>query len=131
MGKKSGSASGIRDEQPISYFLELRNHFFGLKYLNSLMRIRDPGRKQFRSGIRDGKSRIPDPQHCPSLMKKAGAESGSVFVSLCYGSADPDPYQNVTDPQHCVMEFYLQTIEGHIRSNGASFSTVPSMCRFQ
>jgi hypothetical protein len=33
--------SGIRDEQPGSYFLELRSNFFGLKYLNSLMRIRD------------------------------------------------------------------------------------------
>ncbi len=45
-GRKSASGSGIRDEQPGSYFLELRNHFFaffGLKYLNSLMRIRDPG----------------------------------------------------------------------------------------
>jgi hypothetical protein len=29
MGRKSASGSGIRDEQPISYFLELRNHFFG------------------------------------------------------------------------------------------------------
>jgi hypothetical protein len=44
MGKKSGSGSGfgIRDEQPGSYFLELRNNFLGLKYLNSFMRIRDP-----------------------------------------------------------------------------------------
>ncbi len=33
--------SRIRDEQPGTYFLELRNHFLGLKYLNSLMRIRD------------------------------------------------------------------------------------------
>ncbi len=33
----------IRDEQHGSYFPELRNNFFGLKYLNSLMRIRDPG----------------------------------------------------------------------------------------
>jgi hypothetical protein len=46
--------SGIRDEQPRSYFLELRNHFFGLKYLNSLMRIQDPG-----SGIRDGNNSDP------------------------------------------------------------------------
>jgi hypothetical protein len=46
MGKKSGSGSGIRDKQPGSYFLELRNPFFGLKYLNSLMRIRDPGWKK-------------------------------------------------------------------------------------
>ncbi len=56
MGRKSASGSGIRDEQPGSYFLELRNHFFvflGLKYLNTLMRIRDPGWRQFGSGIRD------------------------------------------------------------------------------
>jgi hypothetical protein len=70
MGKKSGSGSGIRDEQPGSYFLELRNHFFWLNYLNSLMRIRDPGWKQFGSGIWDGKKtnpgsgiNIPDPKH--------------------------------------------------------------------
>jgi hypothetical protein len=73
MGRKSASGSGIRDEQPGSYFLELRNHFFGflgLKYLNSLMRIRDPGWRKFGSGIRDGKKsdpgfgiNIPDPQH--------------------------------------------------------------------
>jgi hypothetical protein len=48
----------IRDEQPVSYFLELRSHFFGLKYLNSLMRIRggknsDPGLKKVVFGIRD------------------------------------------------------------------------------
>jgi hypothetical protein len=59
MGRKSASGSGIRDEQPGSYFLELRNHFFGLKYLNSLMRIRDPGWRQFGSGIRDGKKSNP------------------------------------------------------------------------
>ncbi len=60
---KSASGSGIQDEQPGSYFLELRNHFFGLKYLNSLMRIRngdslDPGWKKVGSGIN-----ISDPQH--------------------------------------------------------------------
>jgi hypothetical protein len=37
MGKKLGSGSEIRDEQPGSYFPELRNNFLGLKYLNSLM----------------------------------------------------------------------------------------------
>jgi hypothetical protein len=41
MDKKSGSGSGIRNEQPGPYFLEPINHFLGLKYLNSLMRIRD------------------------------------------------------------------------------------------
>jgi hypothetical protein len=58
MGKKSGSGSGIRDEQPGSYFQELRNQFFGLEYLNSLMRIQDPGWKKVGSGIN-----IPDLQH--------------------------------------------------------------------
>jgi hypothetical protein len=34
MGKKSGSGSGIRiwDEQPGSFFGELKNQLFGLKY---------------------------------------------------------------------------------------------------
>jgi hypothetical protein len=70
MGRKSASGSGIRDEQPGSYSLELRNHFFGLKSLNSFMRIWDLGWRQFGSGIRDGKKsdpgsgiNIPDPQH--------------------------------------------------------------------
>jgi hypothetical protein len=50
--------SGIRDEKPGSYFQGLRKHFLGLKYLNSLMRIRDPGWKKFESGM--GKIRIRD-----------------------------------------------------------------------
>jgi len=44
---------GIWDEQPGSYFLELGNHFFAF-----LMRIRDPGWRQFGSGIRDGKKSL-------------------------------------------------------------------------
>jgi hypothetical protein len=56
MGRKSASGSGIRDEQPGSYFLELGNHFFGffgvkiLKFFDAdpgfgieTVRIRDPG----------------------------------------------------------------------------------------
>jgi hypothetical protein len=59
MGRKSASGSGIRDEQPGSYFLVLRNHFFGfygvkiLKFFDA-----DPGWKKVGSGIN-----IPDPQH--------------------------------------------------------------------
>jgi hypothetical protein len=37
MGRKSASGSVIRDEQPESYFLELRNHFLdflGLKFFD-------------------------------------------------------------------------------------------------
>ncbi len=59
MGKKSGSGSRIRNEQP--YFLELGNHFSVLKYLNSLIWIRypDSGWEKFGSGIRDGKKSDP------------------------------------------------------------------------
>jgi hypothetical protein len=49
----------IRDEQPESYFRELKNHFLGLKYLNSLMRIRDG--KNSDPGFRMEKIRIRDP----------------------------------------------------------------------
>jgi hypothetical protein len=63
MGKKSGSGFGIRirDEQPRSYFVELRNHFLGLRFLNSLMRILDPGCKKFGSGIQDPGGKMSDP----------------------------------------------------------------------
>jgi hypothetical protein len=52
IGRKS--ASGIRDEQPGSYFSELRNHFFGffgvkiLKFFDE-----DPGSGMEKSQIRD------------------------------------------------------------------------------
>jgi hypothetical protein len=75
MGRKSASGSGIRDEKPGSYFLELRNHFFGLNKIHKLfdaypgsgmetVRIRDPGWKKVGSGIN-----IPDPQHCGKLSE--------------------------------------------------------------
>jgi hypothetical protein len=77
-GKKSGSR--IRDEQSESYFRELRNQFFGLKYLNSMMRIRDIGSGMEKIQIWDPgwkKSdpgsgiNIPDPQHCKPLNRKS------------------------------------------------------------
>jgi hypothetical protein len=45
-------------------------------------------------------------------MKIAESESGS--ISQMHGSADPDPdpHQNVTDPQHCF--FYVVRLEGAI-----------------
>jgi hypothetical protein len=67
MGRKSASGSGIRDEQLGSYFLELRNHFFGflgLKYLNSLMWIRDPGSGMETGQIQDGKKSDPGSGLC-------------------------------------------------------------------
>jgi hypothetical protein len=55
MGKMSGSGSRIRiwDEKPGSYFQELRNHFLELKYLNSLMQIRNPGSRVEKIWIRN------------------------------------------------------------------------------
>ncbi len=64
MGRKSASGSGIRDEQPGSYFLQIRNHFcgfFGVKILKILWcgsgvrdgESSDPGWKKFGSEIRD------------------------------------------------------------------------------
>jgi hypothetical protein len=60
MGKKSGSGSRIRirDGKPGSFFLELRNHFSQLKYLNSIMRILDPGSEMEKIQIRDLGSRM-------------------------------------------------------------------------
>jgi hypothetical protein len=63
MGKKIRIR--IRDEQPGSYFPELRNHFLGFKYLNSLIdqvfgKNSDPGYGMEKTRIRDGKNRIWD-----------------------------------------------------------------------
>ncbi len=58
MGRKSASSSGIRDEQPGSYFLKLRTIYFWVKILQffdairdtvsgmETVRIRDPGWKK-------------------------------------------------------------------------------------
>jgi hypothetical protein len=35
------------------------------------------------------------------MTKIAGSESESGSISQRHGSADPDPHQNVMDPQHC------------------------------
>jgi hypothetical protein len=53
MGRKSASGSGIRDEQPASYFLELRNHFFGFFRVKILKFFdEDPGSGMEKSRIR-------------------------------------------------------------------------------
>jgi hypothetical protein len=59
-GRKSASGSGIRDEQPGSYFLELRNHFFaffGVKILKFF--DEDPGSGMETVRTRDGDSSDP------------------------------------------------------------------------
>jgi hypothetical protein len=48
---------------------------------------------------------------CQQLTKKAGSGYGSDSgsISQWYGSADPNPYQDVTDPQHWAPLFLLVT----------------------
>jgi hypothetical protein len=53
MDKKSGSGSRMSIEQPVSYFLELRNHFFGAKKLEFF--DADPGSGMEKIRIQDGK----------------------------------------------------------------------------
>ncbi len=60
MGRKSASGSEIRDEQPGSYFLELRNHVFVVKIYKILKFIdADPGSGMETVRIRDGKKSDP------------------------------------------------------------------------
>jgi hypothetical protein len=42
-------------------------------------------------------------------MKIEGSESGSESISQRHGSADPDPdpHQNVMDPQHCYLQWLI------------------------
>jgi hypothetical protein len=68
MPKIHCSGSEIPDEQHRSYFLELVNHYFGLKYWNSLMLKRDPWWKIVWSRKR-------------SRLRNTGFGSGSVLVS--------------------------------------------------
>jgi hypothetical protein len=42
----------------------IRINIPGLKYLNSLMGIRDPGWEEFGSRMEKSRIRDPDPQHC-------------------------------------------------------------------
>jgi hypothetical protein len=80
----SGSGIWIQDEQPGSYFRELRNHFLGVKYLNSLLWIRDPGWKKIGSGIRDGKNSDPESE----IRNEKNSDPG-------FGI-------NIPDQQHCI-----------------------------
>ncbi len=67
-GRKSASGSGIRDEQPGSYFLELRNQFFaflGVKILKFF--DEDPG-----TGVRDGDSLDPGSRMVKSRIRDPG-----------------------------------------------------------
>jgi hypothetical protein len=63
-------------------FLELKKYFLRLKYLNSLMRIRDPGWKEFGSGIREGKK--SDPGYGKEKSRIRDKHPGSATLVLLY-----------------------------------------------
>ncbi len=84
MGKNSGS--GIRDEQPASYFRELRNTLFGLKYLYSLMRIRNGKNSDPGSGIN-----IPDPRHWSAVRLSSLSDGPPCTGAPPGGTAVPTP----------------------------------------
>jgi hypothetical protein len=43
---------------------------------------------------------------------RSGAGSGTGSISQRYGSRDPDPHQNVTDPQHCWQRPHTPQTQG-------------------
>jgi hypothetical protein len=55
----------------------------------------------------------------------SGSKSGS--FSQWYGSADTDPYQNVTDPQHCIR-FDFEPCKPQ-RQKSCTLYTAPSICK--
>jgi hypothetical protein len=87
MGRKSASGSGIQDEQPGSYFLELRNHFFWFFWVKILKFFdADPGSGMETVRNRDGKKldpgsaiNIPDPQHCLQRHKYSDTDTDKII----------------------------------------------------
>jgi hypothetical protein len=66
--KDPDPGSGIWEEQPGSYFLELRNHIFGVKILEFYdadlgWRNSDPGSGMEKKSDPGSGINIPDPQH--------------------------------------------------------------------
>jgi hypothetical protein len=89
MGRKSASGSGIRDEQPGSYFLELRNHFFEVKIHKffdadpgsgmETVRSRDPGWKKSDAGSGSGSF-----HHQARIVRKTLISNVSDFFMTFY-----------------------------------------------
>jgi hypothetical protein len=120
-GRKSASGSGIRDERPGSYFLELRNHFFaffGVKILKffedtgsgmETVRILDPGWKKVGSGIN-----IPDPPHwltvnlelACTILETVSVDSGSELVFKMFLNFDDLGRKSIRSfSEHCACYF--------------------------
>ncbi len=119
-GRMSASGSGIRDEQPGSYFFELRNHFFAFLGVK-ILKFFD---EDLGSGIWDGDSSsgIRDKHPRSATLCTSKLEISSLFsafvVHFCpHGSGsgfnadlDPDP----TDQNQCGSETLKK--HKHLRS---------------
>jgi hypothetical protein len=53
---------------------------FGIKYLNSLMRIQDPGKEKIGTGIRDGKNSDPGQS---SRIRNTSRMYGKRIIMVC------------------------------------------------
>ncbi len=65
--------------------------------------------------------RIQDPDPNPG----SGSESGSGSISQRHGSADPDPTQNVMDPEHWFLE--IEIFLGHVKWHRADKEVASSV----
>jgi hypothetical protein len=92
MGRKSASGSGMNNSDHIFKSLETFLIFWGLKYFNSLMRIRDPGWRQFGSGMETVRIRDPGWRQFGSGMETLRIRDGK--------KSDPGSGINIPDPQH-------------------------------
>jgi hypothetical protein len=115
-------ASGSEINNPDHIVQSLESIFFffwELKYLSSMIRIRDPGLRQFGSGIRDGKKSdpgsgidIPDPPHWEISTKIQRmchtfiSQKGSVKSNFQRNSGP-----HVLSPRHCPTNTQEKTIE--------------------
>jgi hypothetical protein len=91
MGRKSASGSGIRDEQPGSYFKELRNNFFDFFGVELLKFFEDPGSGMETVRIRDpgwkkvGSATLPSVNcyHIPGGLRfRAAFLQGKAIVTI-------------------------------------------------
>ncbi len=69
---------------------------------------------------------VPDPVADPYVFGPPGSASGS--ASQWYGSEDSDPYQNVTDPQHCFSQKRKILNWKNCVSEENLFAVVASVC---
>jgi len=87
LSRVAASRIQIVSEWPIFFMLHpTRGHLGTI----CMRRACQTAEKQFTSGR----------QSYAFAFARAGSGVGVGFVSQRYGSADPDPYQNVMDPQH-------------------------------